>query len=82
MKKRFVLFSLACAAAVTLGGCAHFYMVTDPATGRVYYTDGIDRMGNGAVRFKDDVTKNRVTLGTSEIMEITEDQYKAKIHIK
>jgi len=73
---------LACAVAFTLSGCATYYMVTDPTSGRVYYTDDIQQKGHGAIRFKDEVTKTRVTLGTSEVMEVTEDQYKAHIHVK
>ncbi len=82
MKKRLVLFSLACAFAFSISGCASYYKVTDPASGRVYYTDNIQNKGNGAIRFKDENTKTFVTLSTSEVMQITEDQYKANIHVK
>jgi outer membrane protein assembly factor BamE (lipoprotein component of BamABCDE complex) len=82
MKRKFVLYSLACAVAFVLSGCASYYKVMDPVSGKVYYTEDIDHKENGAIRFKDEVSKSRVTLTESEIMEITEDQYKANIHVK
>jgi len=82
MKRRFVHYTLACALAFALSGCASYYKVMDPASGRVYYTDKIDEKGNGAIQFKDEVSKTHVTLPQSEVMEITEDQYKANIHPK
>jgi hypothetical protein len=82
MKTRFVRCCLAGAVAFTLCGCATYYKVTDPASGRIYYTDNIDHKGNGVIRFKDDVSKNQVTLSASEVMQITKDQYKANAHPK
>jgi len=82
MKRKFVLYCLACAVTFALAGCATYYKVQDPVSGKVYYTEKIDSQSNGAIRFKDEVTKTRVTLPESEIMEVTEDQYKANIHPK
>ncbi len=82
MKSRFVLCGLACAVAFTLCGCASYYKVVDTSSGRVYYTDNIKKQGAGAIEFKDEVSKTHVTLSSSEIMEITEDQYKANVHPK
>ncbi len=82
MRTKFVRCCLACAVAATLCGCASYYKVTDPASGRTYYTDHIENKGNGVVRFKDENTKTHVTLSASEVMEITEDQFKANIHPK
>jgi hypothetical protein len=82
MRMRFMWCSLACAAAVMLCGCASYYKVTDPGSGRVYYTHNIDHKGNGVIRFKDDATKTRVTLPASEVMKITRDQYKASAYSK
>ncbi len=80
MKIKFVRCCLACAVSLALFGCSHFYKVTDPGSGRTYYTDNIDNKGNGVIRFKDESTKQFVTLSASEVMEITEDQFKANIH--
>ncbi len=82
MRTRFVRCCLACAVAVALCGCASYYKITDPGSGRAYYTDHIDNKGNGVIRFKDENTKQQVTLNASEVMEITEDQFKANIHPK
>jgi hypothetical protein len=82
MKRKFVLHCLACAVAFALSGCASYYKVMDPVSGKVYYTEDIDNEANGAIRFKDEVTKTQVTLPESEVMKITEDQYKANIHVK
>ena len=82
MKTRFVRCCLASAVAFTLCGCATYYKVTDPGSGRAYYTDKIDHKGSGIIRFKDENTKQDVSLSTSEVIEITKDQYKANIHPK
>jgi hypothetical protein len=82
MRTTFVRCCLACVVAVTLGGCASYYKVTDPASGRTYYTDKLQNKGNGVVRFKDENTKVLVTLSASEVMKITKDQYKANSHPK
>lgn len=82
MKKSFLLYVLACAVAFALSGCASYYKVMDPVSGKTYYTDDISTQANGAIRFKDEVSKARVTLPVSEVMEITEDQYKSHIHVQ
>ena len=58
-------------------GCGSYYKIVDPASKSVYYTQSIDNKGNGVIQFKDQVSKNKVTLPQSEIMEITEDQFMA-----
>jgi len=80
MGKKFVACCLALVIMAAVSGCASYYKVTDPATGKVYYTEDIDKKGSGTIQFKDEVTKTQVTLPTSEVMEITEDQYKANIN--
>ena len=60
---------------VTLG-CATYYKVTDPATGKDYYTETVERKGGG-VTFKDVNTRATVTLQSSEVLEISKDQFKA-----
>jgi hypothetical protein len=66
--------------ALLLCGCASYYKVLDPVSSKTYYTEDIDHMDNGVIRFKDEETKTRVTLPQSEVIQITEDQYKANIH--
>jgi hypothetical protein len=82
MKTKFMRCCLACAVAFTLSGCATYYKVTDPGSGRAYYTDNIDHKGSGIICFKDENTKQQVTLSASEVIEITKDQYKANTHPK
>ena len=54
----FVLLTLSLAA------CAHYYKVTDPATGKAYYTEDVDRKGS-AVQFKDAQNGSSMTLQNS-----------------
>lgn len=57
-------------------GCASYYKVTDPATGKDYYTETVERKGGG-VTFEDVNTRATVTLQSSEVLEISKDQFKA-----
>ena len=67
------------AATLMLGlaaaGCTTYYRVTDPGTKKVYYTDDFKRSGS-TLQFKDHETGADVTLPTSEVLEISEDEYK------
>jgi hypothetical protein len=82
MGKKLAVGFLALLFIVAVSGCASYYKVTDPASGKVYYTEDIDKKDSGAIEFKDEATKAQVTLPTSEVMEITEDQFKANINPK
>ena len=66
------LVLLACVA-----GCAgHYYRVTDPGSGRVYYTRDVDtKRRSGSVDFKDAKTGAKVTLQSSQVQKITEAEY-------
>jgi uncharacterized protein YceK len=79
MGKKFAACLLAVFIMAALSGCASYYKVTDPASGKVYYTEDIDKKSSGAIEFKDEVTKTQVTLPTTEVMEITEDQFEANL---
>jgi len=63
--------------ALLASGCATYYRVTDPASGRVYYTDKISTAKGGAVKLQDARSKAVVTLQNSEVTEISKDEYKA-----
>jgi hypothetical protein len=59
-------------------GCTSYYRVTDPASGKEYYTTSVDEKGkSGAVKIKDERTGSFVTLQSSEVREISADEYKA-----
>ncbi|MFI5402519.1 MAG: hypothetical protein ACHQ1G_06245 [Planctomycetota bacterium] len=69
--------TILCAVLFLLGACAgHYYRVTDPASGRVYYTRDVDtKRRSGSVDFKDSKSGAKVTLQSSQVEKITEAQY-------
>jgi len=71
---RIGLLVVVAAAAIA---CASFHRVTDPQTGNVYYTDDIEHLDSGAVEFTDGKTGARVSLPSSEVAEINEEEFKA-----
>lgn len=67
-----------CGFMMILVGCTTYYRVTDPASGKEYYTTKVGEKGKaGAVKIKDDKSGSSVTLQSSEVKEISEDEYKA-----
>ncbi len=60
-----------------IAGCGAYYKVTDPLSGKVYFTQDVDRTTGGAVKLKDDRSGSVVTLQNSEVKEIGKDEYKA-----
>ena len=61
-----------------LVGCfgGSYYMVRDPASGTAYYTTDVGKAGGtGAVKFKDEKTGSTVTLQSSEVKEISKDEF-------
>jgi hypothetical protein len=57
------------ALVLVTAGCTTYYRVTDPSSGKVFYTDEITR-GSQNIRFKDAKSGSDVTLTTSEVKEI------------
>jgi hypothetical protein len=51
--------------------------VTDPQTGKEFYTEKIDTLAGGAVKVMDARTGSIVTLQNSQVKEISEKEYKA-----
>ncbi|UCD58117.1 MAG: hypothetical protein JSV16_03105 [Candidatus Hydrogenedentota bacterium] len=67
---------LVLASFIILVGCAT-YRVTDPTSGKAYYTKKIKReKRGGTVTFTDDRTGAKVTLQSSEIQKIPRKEYK------
>jgi len=63
--------------AAILAGCANYYKVTDPASGRTYYTEEVDRQKGGTtVMFKDAKSGAQVTLPASEVLEVSSEEFK------
>ena len=63
---------------LSLAACAHYYKVTDPASGKVFYTQDVDRKGS-AVEFKDAQTGSAVTLQNSEVTKIDKQAYETGV---
>lgn len=77
-----LLLALACSAAALITGCTKYYQVSDPTGNKMYYTDDFDggkHENSGAVRFIDGKTGAEVTLQSSEVKEITKEQYQAAV---
>jgi hypothetical protein len=63
-----------------LGGCGgDYYRVNDPAGDRQYYTKDIDQAKTGAISFKDEKSGSKVTLQSSEVKKISEDEFKSAV---
>ena len=62
-------------AAVT--ACSgRYYRVTDPTSGKAYYTKEVEQAGKaGAVKFTDEKSGSAVTLQSSEVKEISEAEF-------
>jgi hypothetical protein len=63
-----------------LAGCGGYWMVTDPTSKNVYYTEKLKQSKEGgAVKFTDAKTGTQVNPQNSEIKEVTEDEFKAAV---
>lgn len=60
---------------VILSACGTYYKITDPASGKIFYTTDYDKDRSGAISFEDTRSKSKVTLQSSEISEIGSDEY-------
>ena len=61
-----------------IAGCASYYKVTEPGSGKEFYTQDVSRkIGGGAIEFKDAKTGAITTLQNSQVLEIDEKTYKA-----
>jgi hypothetical protein len=56
-------------------GCSSYYRITDQSTRRNYFATGYDRTTSGAVQFYDEKSRADVTLQSSEIVEISRDEF-------
>jgi len=64
-----------------LFGCAGkgYWMVNDPHSKTVYYTNQLDILASGTVSFIDAQTGKMVHLHSSEVKKMTEDEFKAAV---
>jgi hypothetical protein len=58
-----------------LTGCTTYYKVTDPSTGKVYYTTKVENRGGGAIELKDAATGSEVTIQNSQVQKVTKEEY-------
>jgi hypothetical protein len=82
---RLKLIGLGVAVGLALAGCTvphvmgfgSYYQVTDPYSGKVYFTHQIEREDRGVVEFLDDSSDTWVSLPDGEVTAITEAEYQA-----
>jgi hypothetical protein len=76
---RYEWLAVSLCVGVLVAGCSStYYKVTEPQSGKVYYTQDVDTAkGTSAVKLKDARTGSVVTLQSSEVKEISEKDYKA-----
>jgi hypothetical protein len=77
MKFGMVRYLGICLLFLVATGCTSYYRVTDQATGRTYYTTDLDRTDSGGVVFKDAKTFSKVTLQSSEVREVSRQDFEA-----
>ena len=70
-----ILLSALALSLIALAGC--HYKVTDPASGKVFYTTSVDKVkrGGGAIKFKDARTDAEITLQSSEVQSISGKEF-------
>jgi len=76
-KSRIVTAVLGAVLLFAMTGCTSYYKVTDPTTGRTYYTTEVKTLDGGATRLEDSRSKTEVTIQNSQVEKITKDQYEA-----
>ena len=58
-----------------VAGCTTYYRVTDPTTGKVYYTTELKQ--DGSTTFKDSSTGDSITLQNVEVRKISQEDFNA-----
>ena len=79
MEMKRVTMWMLCGMIAVLASCSSYYRVSDPAGTKEYYTKDIDKSKAGTITFKDEKTGAEVTLQSSEIKEISEDEFNAAV---
>lgn len=68
-----------CGSVLLAAGCTTYYKVTDPQSGKEYYTEDVKTEKGGTVKLRDARSNSDITLQSSEVKEISKDEYKAGI---
>ena len=80
MKTTHIAFGILCGMAGLLAGCGgNYYKVNDTAGDRLYYTTEIEKSRAGAITFKDKKSGSKVTLQSSEVKDISKEEFEAAI---
>lgn len=79
MKTKTTALWILCGMITLAAGCSNYYRVSDPAGNKEYYTKDIDQTKAGAISFKDEKSGSKVTLQSSEIKEISKDEFKSAV---
>ena len=69
--------TLIAALLLVSAGCTTYYKVTDPTTGRVYYTTELKQRSSGAATLTDARTGNKVSLQNSEVQTIKKEAFES-----
>jgi hypothetical protein len=80
MKTTHIAFGVLCGMAGLLAGCGgNYYKVNDPAGNKLYYTTDIEQTKTGAITFKDKKSGSKVSLQSSEVKEISKEEFEAGV---
>ena len=80
MKTANISVWILCGMITLLAGCSgNYYRVNDPAGTKQYYTTDIDQTKTGAITFKDEKSGGMVTLQSSEVKEISEEEFQTAV---
>jgi len=83
MKTTYMALGILCGMAGLLAGCggSNYYKVNDPAGNKLYYTTDIEKTKTGAVTFKDKKSGSKVLLQSSEVKDISKEEFEAGIKV-
>ena len=82
MRHKILAILLAMFFLVGILGCGGYYMVKDPASGKIYYTTKISNEKGGAIKFEDEKTQQSVTIQNSEVKKISKKEFKSGLEAK
>ena len=82
MKTTYIALGILCGMAGLLAGCGgNYFKVNDPAGDRLYYTTEIDQSKGGAITFKDKKSGSKVTLQSSEVKDISKEEFESGVKV-
>jgi hypothetical protein len=83
MKTTYMALGILCGMAGLLAGCGggNYYKVNDPAGNKLYYTTDIEKTKTGAITFKDKKSGSKVSLQSSEVKDISKEEFEAGIKV-